>query len=173
MFELPFGPGRRWLNSGVASHVLGGWRIAAVQSYSSGLPIGVTTGAAPLAIFNGSNRPNVTGEAWRAPIAGDEFDPRVDRYLNRAAFSAPVAQLGNAPRINGDVRQALEHGGEHEHREDHLDDGPVAARRALEAFNLLNRVIWGAPANRYRLQQHQLRSDQLQRRIHRGRCRLD
>src|SRR6185503_8194282 len=50
--ELPFGPGRRWLKEGVASHILGGWRVAAVQSYSSGLPIGVTTGAAPLAIFN-------------------------------------------------------------------------------------------------------------------------
>ena len=44
VFELPFGPGRRWVREGVASHVIGGWRVAAVQSYSSGLPIGVTTG---------------------------------------------------------------------------------------------------------------------------------
>ena len=29
---LPFGPGRRWLNRGVASHVLGGWRAAAVYT---------------------------------------------------------------------------------------------------------------------------------------------
>ena len=43
VFELPLGPGRRWLNRASRSHVLGGWRIAAVQSYSSGLPIGVTT----------------------------------------------------------------------------------------------------------------------------------
>ena len=65
VYELPWGPGRPWLNSGgVASHVFGGWRIAAVQSYSSGLPIRVTTSAAPLPIFNGTNRPNVTGEDW-------------------------------------------------------------------------------------------------------------
>src|SRR5215203_5461413 len=48
--ELPWGPGKRWSNSGVLSHVIGGWRIAAVQGYSSGFPLGVTTGAAPLPI---------------------------------------------------------------------------------------------------------------------------
>src|SRR4029453_12801997 len=69
VFELPFGPGRRWVREGAASHVIGGWRIAAVQSYSSGLPIGVTTGAAPLPIFNGSNRPKVTGGGLGAPFA--------------------------------------------------------------------------------------------------------
>ena len=72
------GPGKRWLNSGVGSHILSGWRIAAVQSYVSGLPIGVTTSA---------------------PLAGDEFNPLVDRFLNRSAFAQPVGQLGNAPRI--------------------------------------------------------------------------
>ncbi len=60
---------------------------------------------APLNIFNGTNRPNVTGADWRAPIAGDEFNPAVDRFLDRAAFVQPVGQLGNAPRINPDVRR--------------------------------------------------------------------
>ncbi len=145
--ELPFGPGRRWLQDGIASHILGGWRVAAVQSYSSGLPIGVTTGAAPLAIFNGTNRPNVTGEPWLAPIAGDEFDPRVDRFLNRAAFSAPVAQLGNAPRINGDVRRPW-------NMTENLSVAKTISMTnqlrldvRFEAFNLFNRVIWGAPAS--------------------------
>ena len=64
VLTLPWGPDRKWLNSGVLSHILGGWRVATVQSYSSGLPIGVT-GPAPLAIFNGTNRPNVTGADWR------------------------------------------------------------------------------------------------------------
>ena len=97
VYELPFGEDRRWLNSGIASKILGGWRIAAVQNYSSGTPIGVTANA-PLPIFNGTNRPNVTGEDWRAPTAGDEFDPLVDRFLNREAFANPVGTLGNAPR---------------------------------------------------------------------------
>ena len=144
VLELPWGEGKRWLNSGVASHVLGGWRIAAVQSYVSGLPIGVTT-SAPLPIFNGTNRPNVTGEDWRAPLAGEEFNPRVDRFLNRAAFVQPVGQLGNAPRINGDVRRFW-----------NLSENVSLAKTIsmtdglrmdvrMEAFNLLNRIVWGAP----------------------------
>jgi hypothetical protein len=144
VFELPFGSGKRWLTSGIGSHVLGGWRIAAVQSYVSGLPIGVTT-SAPLPIFNGTNRPNVTGADWRAPIAGDEFNPRVDRFLDRAAFVQPVGQLGNAPRINGDVRRFW-----------NLSENISIAKTIgmtdglrmdvrLEAFNVLNRIVWGAP----------------------------
>jgi hypothetical protein len=144
VYELPWGPGKRWLTSGAASHILGGWRIAAVQSYVSGLPIGVTT-SAPLPIFNGTNRPNLTGADWRAPLAGDEFDPRVDRFLNRAAFVQPVGELGNAPRINGDVRRFW-----------NLSENISVAKTIsvadglrldvrMEAFNMFNRVVWGAP----------------------------
>jgi hypothetical protein len=144
VFELPFGNGKRWLSSGFGSHVLGGWRIAAVQSYVSGLPIGVTT-SAPLPIFNGTNRPNVTGADWRAKTAGDEFNPRVDRFLSSAAFVQPVGQLGNAPRINGDVRRFW-----------NLSENISLAKTIgmtdglrmdlrLEAFNVLNRIVWGAP----------------------------
>lgn len=144
VFELPFGEGRRWLRTGIASHIIGGWRVAVIQSYSSGLPIGVTTNA-PLNIFNGTNRPNVTGADWRAATAGDEFDPRVDRFLNRAAFVQPVGQLGDAPRINGDVRRFW-------NLTENLSVAKsIKATKTLdmdvrvEAFNLFNRVIWGAP----------------------------
>jgi hypothetical protein len=143
VFELPFGAGRRWLRSGIASHIAGGWRIALIQAYSSGLPIGVTTNA-PLNIFNGTNRPNLTGADWRAPIAGSEFDPTVDRFLNRAAFVQPVGELGNAPRINGDVRRFW-------NLTENLSVGKSIKAAGLdmdlriEAFNLFNRVIWGAP----------------------------
>ncbi len=127
VYELPFGPGRRWVTDGFASHVIGGWRIAAVQSYTSGLPIGVTT-SAPLPIFNGTNRPNVTGEDWRAPMAGDEFDPLVDRFLNRAAL---VSRWWLRERASDQRRRAevLEHVGERESREDDLDDRSASSGR--------------------------------------------
>ena len=69
LYELPFGPGRRWLTNGVASKIVGGWRVAAVQNYASGLPIGITTNSS-LNIFNGTNRPNVTGADWCGPTGG-------------------------------------------------------------------------------------------------------
>jgi hypothetical protein len=146
VWTLPFGADRRWLRSGVGNQILGGWRIAAVQNYTSGFPLGITTGAAPLPIFNGVNRPNVVpGVDWRAPLAGDKFDPNVDKYLNRSAFSAPVGQLGNAPRRNSDVRRPW-----------NLTENVSVAKTITvstrmrvdvraEAFNLFNRVVWGAP----------------------------
>ena len=149
VYQLPWGPGRHWLKTGIASHILGGWRVAGIQIYASGLPIGVTTSAAPLPIFNGANRPNVTGGDWRAPIAGDEFNPLVDRYLDRAAFAAPVGQLGNAPRMNGDVRRPW----------NLTENLSVAKTISLssgvrldirgEVFNLFNRVTWGAPEQNF------------------------
>ena len=33
VIQLPFGEGRRWLNSGIGNQILGGWRVAVIQSY--------------------------------------------------------------------------------------------------------------------------------------------
>jgi hypothetical protein len=147
VYELPFGQGRRWLSSGISNMVLGGWRVALSQSYSSGLPIGVTSNAV-LSIFNGTNRPDDTGQPWRAPIVGAEFDPRVDLYLNKAAFVQPADGLGNAVRNNGDVRRPW-----------NLNENISLAKTfkaqrlafdvRLEAFNLFNRVVWGAPVTNF------------------------
>jgi Carboxypeptidase regulatory-like domain len=44
-YELPFGPGKQWLNSGITSSVLGGWKLSAIVSLYSGLPFNVTANA--------------------------------------------------------------------------------------------------------------------------------
>ncbi len=144
VYELPFGEGRRWLQRGVASRILGGWRVALIQSYSSGFPLGVTTNA-PLNIFNRTNRPNLTGEDWRAPIAGEEFDPLVDRYLNRAAFVQPVGELGNAPRRNADVRRPWNLTENISIGKSVGLTGQMRLDVRVEAFNLFNRIVWNAP----------------------------
>ena len=125
VFELPFGEGRRWLTTGIANQIVGGWRIAVIQAYSSGFPIGVTTNA-PLNIFNGTNRPNVTGADWRAPIAGDEFDPTVDRFLDRAAFVQPVGATGQCASHQSGRAPLLEPDGEREPGQ--VDQGHAEAR---------------------------------------------
>lgn len=103
----------------------------------------MTTSAAPLPIFKGTNRPNVTGQDWRAPTAGDEFNPRVDRYLNRAAFSAPVGQLGNAPRVNGDVRRPWNMTEKYESCQDRLDaEGLITAANAPRQMQLGLKLYW-------------------------------
>jgi len=145
VYELPFGEGKRWLQTGVGSQVLGGWRVAVIQSYNSGFPIAVTTGTSPLNIFNGVNRPNVTGQDWRGLIAGAEFDPAIDRFLNRAAFVQPVGELGNAPRTNPDVRGFWNLSENVSLAKSTKLSKQVSLDIRLEAFNIFNRVIFAAP----------------------------
>jgi hypothetical protein len=38
LYELPVGPGKRYLNHGVASKIAGGWQISAIQRYQAGSP---------------------------------------------------------------------------------------------------------------------------------------
>lgn len=145
LYELPFGEGRRWLTNGVASKIIGGWRFAAVQNYSSGLPIGVTT-SSTLNIFNGTNRPNVVSDDWRAPTAGDEFDPNVDRFLTRAAFAQPAnGTLGNAPRTNSAVRRPWNPSENVSLAKTITLSGQLRMDVRMEVFNVFNRIVWGAP----------------------------
>src|SRR5262249_34129614 len=105
IYELPFGKGKRWLTRGFASGLLGGWRLSAIQSYTSGFPIALQRNN-PLPIFNGPTRPQISSyDGWRAPLKGGKFDPAVDVFLNAAAFPAqPAAAFGNATRYNPKVR---------------------------------------------------------------------
>ena len=148
VYELPAGEGHRWLSSGIGNQILGGWRVAVIQAYSSGYPIGVTSNA-PLPIFNGANRPNVTGTDWRAPIAGSTFDPNVDKFLDRAAFVQPVGALGNAPRFNPDVRNFWNLSENVSLAKSSKITKDVKVDLRLEAFNILNRVVWGTPGTNF------------------------
>ncbi len=47
--ELPFGPGRRWVNDGgVLSQIVGGWQVNNILSFYSGLPFGITASGTSL-----------------------------------------------------------------------------------------------------------------------------
>lgn len=144
LYELPFGPGKRWLSSGFASRILGGWRVSAIQLYSSGFPVALTRNN-PLPIFNGSTRPVIDAyDNWRAPIKGDKFDPAVDRFLKPvSAFPAQPSYLfGNATRYNPKVREFW----------NKTENISVAKSFRItentridlrgEAFNVLNRTIF-------------------------------
>jgi hypothetical protein len=145
LYELPFGKGRRWLTQGgITNEVLGGWRLSAIQVYASGFPIGVTRNA-PLPIFNGVNRPYITTYNWMSTWSGN-FDPAIDHYLSAAAFPAqPNSILGNATRFNPLVRGFAP-------LNENISLGKAFAITErfrldfrVEAFNLLNRVVFSNP----------------------------
>jgi hypothetical protein len=52
VFELPFGKGKRWAQSGVGAAILGGWQINALARMSTGTPV---TAVAPATTLNAIN----------------------------------------------------------------------------------------------------------------------
>lgn len=154
IYELPFGKGHTWLSKGLASNLLGNWRVSGLGYYASGQPLGLsTTVGTPSVLFAGSNRPLVGSyENWRATTKGGSFDPSVDTFVQPASFfpaqvgtqfSGTTQYFGNQTRYNPKFRQfpnlneniSLAKGftiGEH-----------IKVDFRAEAFNVLNRVRFG------------------------------
>src|SRR5437868_2583602 len=94
IWEVPFGKGKPWVSQeGVASKILGGWRISSLAAFMTGLPFSVTASGTSL---------NMPGNTQRA----DLVKPNVQiiggvgsgaSYFDPLAF-APVTQarFGNA-----------------------------------------------------------------------------
>jgi hypothetical protein len=103
VYELPFGPSKRFVNkSGAVGKVVGGWQIAGIARYFSGRPLGIRGGAS-LPLFGGANRPNrVPGVDIRTGVSRSDFDPATDLWLNINAFEKPAPYtIGNlGPRLS-------------------------------------------------------------------------
>lgn len=111
-YEMPWGPGKRFLNSGPISNVLGGFSVAGINTYRSGGLIGIgATNTLP--IFNGGNRPNLIGgvpiligpdRGSFRPQNGLSGEPG-DVYLNKAAFAQPAPYtFGNLGPVLPNIR---------------------------------------------------------------------
>jgi trimeric autotransporter adhesin len=97
---------------GIASWFLGGWSASAIVEYVSGPPISAyvtNLSAANLGLFNGLQRPNLTGQP--VETTGDDLDriATADHpaaaWISAAGFANPgLGAYGNAPRTNGDNR---------------------------------------------------------------------
>ena len=159
-YELPFGAGKPFLKSGVLSQIVGGWRVAGVHAYASGYPLTVVPGYG-LPLFGGDNRITVLDyKDWRAATQGDSFNPLVDLWWDPAKFNPrPVDTVDGIQGYKGGVLTA-EFGNAtvrnpYERGPWFLNENISIARTfaidrtrlefRFEAFNLLNRTIWGNP----------------------------
>lgn len=146
IWELPFGRDRRWATSmsPVAEGILGGWRVTAINTMTSGLPVNLTY--SPSSAFSVSGAP-----AYRPNLIGDVYAPdgqrTIDNYLNASNVVIPASAsqpFGDAPRnaARGPAIFTLDLG---------LHKGfnmPLAASRLelrVEAFNVLNRSNFNPP----------------------------
>jgi len=162
VYDLPFGKGRQFLTHGIGAWTLGGWGVNGVLTYSSGLPVAITSQyVLPLySSTNGRSTPYITSyDGWQPAWKNGSFDPSVDNFLVPSCASSrnttctgpfpsqglgtPLNGFGNATRYNPKVREFP-----------NLNEN-VSVVRAFpvkesvrfefraEAFNLFNRVRFG------------------------------
>jgi hypothetical protein len=105
-YELPFGPGKRFLSRGGAlGRIVGDWQLTGYVRYASGAPLAITATNALGSLGYPSMRANYVGGDPFLVTNPRDFDPARDRYLNRAAFAAPSTfELGNTARALDWVR---------------------------------------------------------------------
>ncbi len=144
VFELPFGPGKRFAShGGVVAAIVGGWQINGIETIHSGVPLGFTTAVNTLNNYGGTQRPNIVPGV--NVLTPGSWADRVNDSLNPAAFSLPaVFQYGNAPRetnlraqgqLNLDV-SLIRNVKIREH---------LTLQIRAESFNAMNHVWFGAP----------------------------
>jgi len=97
-YELPIGPGKRYLHpGGPAGKLVGGWNVAAIVNYFSGTPVQVS-GGQPLPLYGGVSRPDLLSGSNPGAFSGGKFDPATSLYLNAAAFALPPPfNFGTSP----------------------------------------------------------------------------
>jgi hypothetical protein len=145
VYELPVGRGKRYLSTGVAGAIVGGWRVSGIQSYASGLPMNIGTNAPTFPIGEYTNRPTVTTyQGWTLPYSG-KFQPFQESYLQPQTFF-PVqstTSFGNSTRYNPDFRTWPQFNEDLGVSRIFSIKEKARIEVRAEAFNILNRTWFG------------------------------
>jgi hypothetical protein len=139
VYELPWGPNKKWLSNGVVGKVIGGWQVSGIYTAQSGAPLNIgghpglnTPGNTAFINLNGEN--TVLGGLGPGNLY---FDPTV--------YSAPaIGVQGNMTRNSGPEGPGFWQ----------LDSslfkrfavgGSRYAEFRIDAYNVTNSVRWGNP----------------------------
>ena len=144
IYDLPLGPGKRWMTDSVAGRVIGGWQISGLFIAQSGTPLNITGNGTLLNTPGNTAYPNANGE--QKVLGG--LGPGL-LYFDPTVYSLPAANVqGNMTRNGGpegpgfwEIDAAL-----------FKRFGIGASRYAefrVDAFNVTNSVRWGNPNTAY------------------------
>ncbi|HEY3443353.1 MAG TPA: TonB-dependent receptor [Paludibaculum sp.] len=88
IYDLPFGKGKKWLNSGLASTVIGGWRMNGILTLMTGTPLNFSASG------NGLNAPgNSQTPDQIAPITLPKGIAFGNEWFSRSSFAVPVGAV--------------------------------------------------------------------------------
>jgi hypothetical protein len=144
-YDLPFGPGKQTLNSGLAAKAFGGWSIGAFYTLDAGRPVAVSSPNNSSSLGGGSGmRPDATGISAALPGGPKICDSC--QYFNTAAFTqTPQYAFGNVSRYLPDVNNPTSY------NVDTLIEKNTRIRESVrltfraELFNAFNTVVFSGP----------------------------
>lgn len=140
LYELPFGNGKPFMQSGIGGALLGGWQISAIINKSSGFPRTAYVGTDRSNTGGGQDRPNTTGAD---PILPDDQQTTA-RWFNTDAYALnALGTFGDAGR-NTFFGPGITNVDASIIRNFRLMREKTLQFR-LEAFNVLNNPIWNDP----------------------------
>jgi hypothetical protein len=138
LYELPFGEGKPWAQSGIGAAILGGWQFTNILSLSSGFPRDPAAGQ-DRANTGSTNRPDVV--SGQDPNDGPKT---IDEWFNTDAFALqPQFVHGNAVR-NSIIGPGIFNFDMSILRNFRLG-GSKNLQFRLEAFNTFNQPVWNDP----------------------------
>jgi len=147
IWELPFGRGRRYLNTGgVVNAILGGWKLSGVSSFQSGFPFTPTIGSNPANNGTFINRPDRLCNGEGLKNVNSWFDTNCfDASALHAAFEAGHPRFGNSGRniLDGPGLQNWDLG----LLKDFLFRERFTLQFRAEFYNAFNRANFGLPAS--------------------------
>ncbi|HWW85840.1 MAG TPA: hypothetical protein VNZ26_19720, partial [Vicinamibacterales bacterium] len=139
-YELPFGPGKRWLSGdGATSYILGGWQLQGTLRLASGFPLTISSISVCQCGSYVPQRVNLVTPGNYGVLD----NPTPSRWFDVSAYSVPAAGTqGNVGRstIRGPGTEAV--------NLSLIKRFPVSRSHIefrAEVFNLLNHDNFGAP----------------------------
>jgi len=107
VYELPFGKGQRWANSGLASQVIGGWQISGVTAAFTGTPF---TPVSPGGTLNLPGNTQTADQVNLNVTRTEGIGPNATFY-DTSAFSRVILAPGEAGRFGTMGRNSMRNPG--------------------------------------------------------------
>ena len=160
IYDLPFGPGKKYLNSNWLGKVVGGWRVSGIYSLTSGTPVGINDGG----FHYGSPARTVATRPTR--VGNPQLSQRnLNQWFNTSAFdwSGTIVFSKNLQQLYGAANPQYAFGDQRRYsaivRAPNYDNLDISLQKEtripwrdktslviqMDAFDALNHPIFAAP----------------------------
>jgi hypothetical protein len=143
LYELPFGPGKQFVNSGFVSYIIGGWQLGGILTLADGTSYNVSQLGDTASLGTLGNQPDATGIS---PIPTNQT---ANHFFNIAAIDVTNPNLTYQPGNFG--RNKLYTPGTQDFDATLMRNIHIWERQSLnfrfEAFNALNHPNWNIPSS--------------------------